>query len=144
MATDSNTRARARSRNSTSGPKDPRIASQVPPRESEPARSADRIVTWYAAHPQLALWVLLLLLPLSAFILGLACGAFAIRRRSDAGAARALKGGNAPSMVVVFMRVEDQADVAEAEVHVPVTGLDQLPTHLPILSRRDGASEPFC
>jgi hypothetical protein len=43
---------------------------QVPPPESEPARTAERIVTWYAAHPQLALWVLLLLLPLSAFILG--------------------------------------------------------------------------
>jgi hypothetical protein len=42
----------------------------VPPAESKPARTADRIVTWYAAHPQLALWVLLLLLPLSAFILG--------------------------------------------------------------------------
>jgi len=43
---------------------------QVPPPESEPARTADRIVRWYAAHPQLALWVLLLLLPLSAFLLG--------------------------------------------------------------------------
>ena len=43
---------------------------QMPPPESEPARTAERIVTWYAAHPQLALWVLLLLLPLSAFILG--------------------------------------------------------------------------
>jgi hypothetical protein len=43
---------------------------QVPPPESEPARTAERIVTWYAAHPQLALWVLLLLLPLSAFVLG--------------------------------------------------------------------------
>jgi len=43
---------------------------QVPPPESEPARTADRIVRWYAAHPQLALWVLLMLLPLSAFILG--------------------------------------------------------------------------
>ena len=39
-------------------------------RESRPARTADRIVRWYAAHPQLALWVLLLLLPLSALILG--------------------------------------------------------------------------
>ena len=35
-----------------------------------PARSADRIVKWYAAHPQLALWVLMLLLPTSAFVLG--------------------------------------------------------------------------
>ena len=43
---------------------------QVPPPESEPARTADRIVKWYAAHPQFALWVLLLLLPLSAFLLG--------------------------------------------------------------------------
>jgi hypothetical protein len=39
---------------------------------SEPARRAERIVTWYAAHPQLALWVLLFLMPLSAFILGTA------------------------------------------------------------------------
>jgi hypothetical protein len=43
---------------------------QVPPPTSEPARTADRIVKWYATHPQLALWVFLLLLPLSAFILG--------------------------------------------------------------------------
>lgn len=43
---------------------------QMPPPESQPARIADRIVRWYAAHPQLALWVLLLLLPLSAFLLG--------------------------------------------------------------------------
>ena len=43
---------------------------RVPPPESEPARTAERIVAWYAAHPQLALWVLLLLLPLAAFLLG--------------------------------------------------------------------------
>ena len=43
---------------------------QVPPPTSQPARTADRIVKWYAGHPQLALWVLLLLLPLSAFLLG--------------------------------------------------------------------------
>ena len=43
---------------------------QVPPPGSEPARTAERIVAWYAAHPQFALWVLLFLLPLSAFILG--------------------------------------------------------------------------
>jgi hypothetical protein len=43
---------------------------QIPPPESQPARTANRIVTWYAAHPQLALWVLLLLLPLLAFLLG--------------------------------------------------------------------------
>ncbi len=43
---------------------------QVPPPESQAARIADRIVRWYAAHPQLALWVFLFLLPLSAFLLG--------------------------------------------------------------------------
>jgi cytochrome b561 len=43
---------------------------QVRPPESKPARTAARIVRWYAAHPQLALWVLLLLLPISAFLLG--------------------------------------------------------------------------
>jgi hypothetical protein len=35
-----------------------------------PARTAERVVQWYAAHPQLALWVLLLILPLVAFVLG--------------------------------------------------------------------------
>jgi len=40
------------------------------PIESGPGRTAERVVTWYATHPQLALWVLLLLLPLSSFILG--------------------------------------------------------------------------
>ena len=44
---------------------------QVPPADSRPARVADRIVRWYAAHPQLALWGLLLVLPFTAFILGL-------------------------------------------------------------------------
>ena len=43
---------------------------QVPPPDSAPARTAERIVRWYAAHPQFALWVLLFLLPLSAFLLG--------------------------------------------------------------------------
>ena len=43
---------------------------QWQPLGSGPVRTADRVVGWYAAHPQLALWVLLLLLPLSAFVLG--------------------------------------------------------------------------
>ena len=43
---------------------------QVQPLESEPARTAERIVTWFAAHPQFGLWIVLLLLPLSAFLLG--------------------------------------------------------------------------
>ena len=48
------------------------FVSRVPPPDSPPARTANRIVRWYAAHPQLALWVLLLLFPLSALILGTA------------------------------------------------------------------------
>ena len=43
---------------------------QLPRPGSHPARIADRIVRWYAAHPQFALWVLLLGLPLAAFVLG--------------------------------------------------------------------------
>jgi hypothetical protein len=43
---------------------------QVPSPESQPARAADRIVRWYAAHPQFALWVLLFLLPIATFLLG--------------------------------------------------------------------------
>lgn len=43
---------------------------QIPPPEAQPARMADRIVRWYAAHPQFSLWVLLVILPSSAFVLG--------------------------------------------------------------------------
>ena len=43
---------------------------QWQPFDSEPARTAERVVRWYAAHSQFSLWVLLLLLPLCAFILG--------------------------------------------------------------------------
>jgi len=45
---------------------------QVIPLQYEPARTADRIVRWYAAHPQLSLWLLLFLMPVSAFVLGTA------------------------------------------------------------------------
>jgi len=47
------------------------IIRRVPPPESQPARSAERVLRWYAAHPQLALWGLLFLLPLSSFVLGM-------------------------------------------------------------------------
>lgn len=43
---------------------------QWSPPGTRPARTAELIVTWYAAHPQVGLWVLMLLLPLSAFTLG--------------------------------------------------------------------------
>ena len=45
---------------------------QVLPPASEPARTAERIVGTYAAHPQLTLWVVLILMPLSAFVIGIA------------------------------------------------------------------------
>jgi hypothetical protein len=38
--------------------------------EYEPARTAQRILTWYSAHSQIGLWVLLVTLPLAAFIAG--------------------------------------------------------------------------
>ena len=44
---------------------------QLPRPGSKPARTAERIVKWYAGHPQFALWVLLLALPLTAFVLGM-------------------------------------------------------------------------
>jgi hypothetical protein len=44
---------------------------QVTPPASPLTRTSERIVKWYASHPQLALWGLLFFLPLSAFVLGL-------------------------------------------------------------------------
>jgi hypothetical protein len=38
--------------------------------DAAPARVAERVVSWYSAHAQLGLWVLLLLMPLAAFVLG--------------------------------------------------------------------------
>jgi len=46
------------------------FARQVPPPSAEPARTADRIVKWYSDHSQIGLWILLLLLPMTAFVLG--------------------------------------------------------------------------
>src|SRR5262245_8186217 len=43
---------------------------QAPRLGSKSARTAERIVKWYAAHPQFSLWVLFLLLPFSALVLG--------------------------------------------------------------------------
>ena len=53
---------------------------QVLPPDCERARTAERIVTWYAAHPQFALWVLLLLCPFWALVLG---GAALLRTWGD-------------------------------------------------------------
>jgi hypothetical protein len=50
------------------------------PQQYEPARTAQRIVTWYAARPRLGLWVLLIALPLAVLVSG--CGTL-LRRWSD-------------------------------------------------------------
>jgi hypothetical protein len=50
------------------------------PQQYEPARTAQRIVTWYAARPRLGLWVLLIALPLAVLVSG---GGTLLRRWSD-------------------------------------------------------------
>jgi len=40
------------------------------PQQYEPARSAQRIVDWYAASPHVGLWVLLIALPLAVLVIG--------------------------------------------------------------------------
>lgn len=50
------------------------------PLQYEPARTAERIVMWYAARPHLGLWVLLIALPLVVLVTG--CGAV-LRSWSD-------------------------------------------------------------
>jgi len=42
------------------------------PQQYEPARSAQRIVMWYASKPHLGLWILLIALPLA--VLAIGCG----------------------------------------------------------------------
>jgi hypothetical protein len=42
------------------------------PLQYEPARTAERIVTWYSARPRVGLWVLLMALPLAVLLTG--CG----------------------------------------------------------------------
>ena len=40
------------------------------PQQYEPARTAQRIVDWYAASPHVGLWVLLIALPLAVLLIG--------------------------------------------------------------------------
>ncbi len=42
------------------------------PLQYEPARSAQRIVSWYASTPHIGLWVLLIALPLTVLVTGAA------------------------------------------------------------------------
>ncbi len=52
------------------------------PQQYEPARSAERIVAWYAARPHIGLWLMLIAMPLTV----LATGGFSLMRswRADA------------------------------------------------------------
>jgi hypothetical protein len=43
---------------------------ELQPQQFEPARTAQRIVTWYASHPPIGLWVLLIALPLAVLVTG--------------------------------------------------------------------------
>ena len=40
------------------------------PQQYEPARTAQRIVSWYAARPHFALWLLLIALPAAVLVMG--------------------------------------------------------------------------
>ena len=49
----------------------------IQPLEYEPAHTAQRIIDWYATHPPIGLWVLLMALPLTALVSG---GAALVKR----------------------------------------------------------------
>ena len=51
------------------------------PLQYEPAHTAQRIVTWYAARPRIGLWVLLIALPLAVLVSG--CGTLLRRWGSE-------------------------------------------------------------
>ena len=45
------------------------FARSIQPLQYEPAHTAQRIVDWYAARPQIGLWVLLIALPLAVLVI---------------------------------------------------------------------------
>ena len=49
------------------------FARNLQPLQYQPARSAERIVTWYSGRPYVGLWGLLIALPLTVLVIG--CGA---------------------------------------------------------------------
>jgi hypothetical protein len=51
------------------------------PQQYEPARTAERIVTWYSIRPHIGLWVLLMALPLAVLLIG--CGTLARSWNTD-------------------------------------------------------------
>ena len=46
------------------------FARDIQPRQYEPARTAQRIVDWYASSPHVGLWILLIALPLAVLVIG--------------------------------------------------------------------------
>ncbi len=52
------------------------------PLQYEPARTAERIVTWYSVRPRVGLWILLMALPLAVLVTG--CGTLLRSWNTDA------------------------------------------------------------
>ena len=46
------------------------VARSIQPQQYEPARTAQLIVDWYAARPQIGLWLLLIAMPLAVVAVG--------------------------------------------------------------------------
>ncbi len=46
------------------------VARSIQPRQYEPARTAQRIVDWYASSTHVGLWILLIALPLAVLVIG--------------------------------------------------------------------------
>ncbi len=62
---------------------------EVQPQQFEPAHTAGRIVAWYAARPQLGLWVLLMAMPFVVLVTG--CATLVRGWSSDAGLRQAAR-----------------------------------------------------
>ena len=44
----------------------------IQPQQYEPAHTAQRIVDWYQVHPHVALWIFLMAMPFTVFMIGVA------------------------------------------------------------------------
>ncbi len=53
---------------------------QMQPQQCQPAHAAEQIVEWYAARPHVGLWILLIVMPLTVLVSGVAALAAGWRR----------------------------------------------------------------
>jgi hypothetical protein len=81
------------------------------PLQYEPARTAQRIVTWYAVRPHLGLWGLLIALPLAVLVIG--CGTLLHARNTFA-----TLGAHLPTLLVAVATLISGAVLAIVAVHV--------------------------